>query len=182
MRQKGVELERGAYPYCGCKIAFFSYPKGTKYVITNRAFSTVRANRATVKACPNDTLCNKTCQWIKKIYWVPMAKANVKACTKHYNWPRTQPLQRSSCLCSSHVSEVFSIHLTISNRGPGGKETSPACWGSSFLKTNADFTQRQLGPLNTETVEWSSERPIGSVYWNSSIYFGNLWIPTAGSL
>lgn len=33
-----------------------------------------------------------------------------------------------------------------------------------FQKTNSHFTQRQLGPLYTKTVDFSSEGPRGSAY------------------
>lgn len=47
-----------------------------------------------------------------------------------------------------------------------------------FQKTNADFTQRLLGLLYTETVDSGGERQR----LLNSIYFGNLRIPPASSL
>lgn len=96
----------------------------------------------------NDTFSNQTTRWIKTIYSVPEVRANEKACTKHYNWPHTRLIQRSSCFCSSHVSEVLSIHLTVSNRGPGGKETPPACWGSSFSENKFSLHTETVGPAH----------------------------------
>lgn len=50
--------------------------------------------------------------------------------------------KRSGCFWPSHVWKVFSIHLTVSNRRPGGKETPPACWGSSFSKKQTSRPRR----------------------------------------
>lgn len=119
--------EREAVPERGSQVAVFHFMEGSNYVITNKASINVKANHATVKARLNDTFSSKSNQWIKMSYSVPEVKANEKACTKRYNWPHTRLIQRSSCFCSSHVSVVLSIHLTVSNRGPGGKETPPAC-------------------------------------------------------
>lgn len=108
-------------------MAVLGYRGCSKYLITDKASLYVKANQATAKARENDTFSNKTPQWVKTNYSVHAVKANGKACTKHYNWPHTLLIQRSICFCSSHVSQVFSIHLTVLNRGPGGKETPPAC-------------------------------------------------------
>lgn len=85
---------------------------------------------------------------LKRSTWSPRWKRMKKACTKHYNWPCTRLIQRSSCFCSSHVSEALSIHLTVSNSGPGGEETPPACWGSSFSENKRR--------LHTETARFCS--------------------------
>lgn len=163
MRQRGAELEwereREADPYWGSQVAVFHYMGGLKYVITNKASIYVKANQATVKARLNDTFSNKTPQWIKTIYSVPVVKANGKACTKHYNWPHTRLIQRSSCFCSSHVSDVFSIHLTVLNSGPGGKETPPACWGSSFSENKRR--------LHTGTTRLAVHRFSGLEQWEA---------------
>lgn len=46
-----------------------------------------------------------------------------------------------------------------------------------FQKTNSDFTQRQLGLFYTKTVDSSSKKPRGRIYWYSSVYFGILSVP-----
>lgn len=67
----------------------------------------------------------KTPQWIKTIY---SAKAKRKKLAQSITIGSTLSLYKGAVVfCSSHVSEVLSIHLTVSNRGPGGKETPPAC-------------------------------------------------------
>lgn len=119
--------------------------------------------------------------WTKTIYSGPAVRANGKARTKHHNWPRAGLVQRSSCFCSSHVSLVLSIHLTVSTREPGGKETPPRLLRKFIFSKQTQTSHRgSSGPTHTETAHSSSEGPRGSFY--RSIYFGNLWIPPACSL
>lgn len=137
-------------PYRGSQVAVFHCKGGSKCLITNKMSINVKANQATAKPRGNDKFSNKTLQWVKTNYSVHAVKANGKACTKHYNWPHSLLIQRSICFCSSHVSQVFSIHLTVLNRGPGGKETPPACWGSSFSENKRRLHTGTARPACTQ--------------------------------
>lgn len=105
-------------------------------------------------------------------------KVNENACTKHYNWPYTWPIQRSSCFCSNHVSEVLSIRLALSNRDWEGRKHLLPVEEVHFRKTNSDFAQKLLDQLQTKTEQSGSKRLSDNFYWNNNIHFDKLQIPS----
>lgn len=148
-KTKGAELdwkrERKAVLERGSQVAAFYFIGGPNYVVENKALINVKANQGIVKAHHlHDTFLNKTTKWIKTIYSAPEVRANEKACTKHYNWPHTRLVQRSSCfaLVMLQKCSVFTSQFQTEDR-EGRKHLLPV-EEVHFQRTNSDSTHRQL--------------------------------------
>lgn len=130
----------------------------------NKASIHVTANQATGKASRNETLSNMLRAPSGGSQWRGSAQSITIG-------PVLGPVQRSSCFCSSHVSSVaLSIHLTVSTRGPGGKETPPRLFEEVHFSAN----KRRLHTRGRARPDERRERRAdGGERWHSLKYL--LW-------